>query len=140
MHELALAEAVLSAAREVAEREGLERVTKVAVRLGALQRISVPTFEFCVNEVRPGAGSKLAEADVQVEIEPVELACRPCGRHFGIEQANALEGDRAEAVHFIPELVHAFIACPDCASVDFEVVKGRGVLIASIEGEGGHGA
>jgi hydrogenase nickel incorporation protein HypA/HybF len=41
----------------------------------------------------------------------------------------------AEAVHFIPELAHAFLQCPSCGSPDFEMLAGRGVSIGSIEAE-----
>lgn len=135
MHELALAEAVLSAARETAEREGFKRVTKLVVSLGELQQISIPSFEFCLKEVRPSAGPLVTEAEIVLQTEPAELSCRPCARTFSLADARAPEGDNAEAVHFIPELVHAFVSCPSCGSVDFAVLRGRGVSISSIEGE-----
>ena len=45
------------------------------------------------------------------------------------------DDDAAEAIHFVPELAHAFMRCPDCGSPDFEVAAGRGVAISGIEGE-----
>jgi hydrogenase nickel incorporation protein HypA/HybF len=38
-----------------------------------------------------------------------------------------------EAVHFLPEAAHAYLRCPRCGSVDFDVAAGRGVSIVSIE-------
>ena len=38
-------------------------------------------------------------------------------------------------IHFVPELAHAYLRCPDCSSADFEVLGGRGVSIDAIEGE-----
>ena len=40
-----------------------------------------------------------------------------------------------EAIHFIPELAHAFLECPSCQSPDFELLQGRGVSIGAIEGD-----
>ena len=41
----------------------------------------------------------------------------------------------SESIHFVPELAHAFLRCPDCDGADFEVVAGRGVVLQELEGE-----
>ena len=45
-----------------------------------------------------------------------------------------VDHDQLESIHFIPELAHAFMACPGCESPDFEVLEGRGVWIECVEG------
>jgi hydrogenase nickel incorporation protein HypA/HybF len=47
-----------------------------------------------------------------------------------------IEDDIKEAIHFLPEAVHAYISCPNCGSFDFEIVGGRGVYIRRIEAVG----
>lgn len=135
MHELALAEAVLSAALEAAEREGIARIRRIAVRIGELQRIRRDVFEFALREVLPADEPRLESVRIQLETDRARLRCRPCGREFGLADASGPTGaDQAEAIHFVPELAHAFVSCPGCGSPDFEVSGGRGVTIEAIEG------
>ncbi len=134
MHELALAEAVLRTAEALATKDGFHRVSKVIVRLGALQSIRPATFEHCLTQLSADAGAGLAEAEFALETDAAAFVCRRCDRRFGLFETPALDDDEKEAVHFLPELVHAFVRCPDCNSADYDVVAGRGVTIAAIEG------
>ncbi len=135
MHEWALAEGVVVTALEEADRLGFERIDALRVTIGELQQISKDVFEFAVAEVLPKSHPKLARAAIALEIEPAGFRCRRCAREFSLaDVAGALGDDEGEAVHFVPELAHAFLACPDCESPDFEVVRGRGVWIAEIRG------
>ena len=71
-----------------------------------------------------------------VQIEPATFRCRACGGAFLLRDAVGAEGDdEREAIHFVPELAHAFMTCPTCRSPDFEIVAGRGVAIEAIDGE-----
>jgi len=136
MHELALAEAVIATALREAEKEGMHALTRIDVRVGELQRISREGFEFALKEVLPRTEPRLAGTEILLEIEPAGFRCRPCGREFDLSEISGPAGrDQAEAIHFIPELAHAFLRCPACESPDFEVVRGRGVSIESLEGE-----
>jgi hydrogenase nickel incorporation protein HypA/HybF len=135
VHELALADAVVTTALQVADREGLAEITRLDVRIGELQQIDVGVFEFALKEVIPAGEPRLASAAIVVKTEPAELRCRPCGHGFGLEETRGPRGeDESEAIHFIPELAHSFLRCPRCKSPDFELVRGRGVSIGSIEG------
>ena len=136
MHEFALADAVITTALREAEKEGIERIKRIEVRVGELQRIKTTTFEFALREVLPRREPRLADTEILVEVDRAEFRCRPCGNVFGLADAGGPQGkDESEAIHFIPELAHAFLECPQCQSPDFELVQGRGVSIASIEGE-----
>lgn len=136
MHELALADAVIATALEAAERENLRRITRIEVRVGELQRIRRDVFEFALKEVMPESEPRLARAEITLEIEPARFECRACGRDFTLADATGSEDEEhSEAIHFIPELAHAFLQCPHCRSPDFELREGRGVRIESLEGE-----
>ncbi len=136
MHELALAEAVLDAALETAELEGLSLLTRIEIRLGELQQIGKETFGFVLGEIMPAAEPRLASTRIDVVVEPARFRCRRCEERFCMSQAVGPENvDAAEAIHLIPELAHAFLRCPACCSPDFEVTQGRGVSIHAIEGE-----
>ena len=138
MHEFALADAVITTALREAEKAGIERIQRIEVHVGELQRIRTDTFEFALREVLPKREPRLKETEIVVEVDLAEFRCRPCGATFGLGEAGGPQGkDESEAIHFIPELAHAFLECPNCNSPDFELLQGRGVSIASIEGESG---
>jgi hydrogenase nickel incorporation protein HypA/HybF len=136
MHEFALAEAVVATALDVARKEGLSVLTRVDVGIGELQQIRRETFDFALREVLPHSEPRIAGTEFRVEIEPARFRCRPCTREFGLrETGGPATKEDAEAIHFVPELAHAFLSCPRCKSPDFEVTAGRGVHIQSITGD-----
>ena len=136
MHEFALAEAVVATALDVAEKEGLSVLTRVDVGIGELQQIRRETFDFALREVLPHGEPRIAGTEFRVEIEPARFRCKPCAHEFALRETGGptTKAD-AEAIHFVPELAHAFLSCPRCNSPDFEVTAGRGVRIRRITGE-----
>lgn len=136
MHEMALAEAVVAAALETAEKNGIAKITKIEVRVGELQRIENDAFRFAIEELIPVSEPRIAGAVLEVATDPARCLCRACGRAFGLADVPAPDDhESSEAIHFIPELAHAFLRCPGCASPDFEVTGGRGVTLGAIEGD-----
>lgn len=132
MHEWALAEAVLDSVR--AQAAG-RRVLRVVLRLGELQSIDPEVLLGGLQAL--AAGTALEAAAFATETEPAELACLACGRQWGLRELPLDGGDQAEAVHFLPEAMHAYLRCPGCGSPDLRVRSGRGLTIASIELEEG---
>lgn len=132
MHEWALAEGVISTAIELAEEEGAGGVAKINVRMGSLQQVDREIFDLALREIAEGT---IAEgAEVNVEMEEAVLECRSCGKEWSFEESRGeLTEEESESIHFIPDLAHAYIRCPSCGSPDFEIKKGRGVWIGSIE-------
>ena len=140
MHEFALADAVVTTALRAAKENGIATIERVEVRIGELQRISRETFEFALSEMMPNQHPMLGAAKLDLVVEPATFRCRPCGREFALDDTGGpkdKDKDEAEAIHFIPELAHAYLACPACSSPDFEVLTGRGVTIGAIEGDSG---
>lgn len=130
MHEWALAEAVIAAASQTAEKEGLKKVTEVKIRIGEMQQIERDIFCFALSRLKP---TKFEETKFKVKSEKAELKCRACGHAWPLS-TNRLDRGSAEAIHFIPEVAHTYVKCPECGSPDFEVVKGRGVWLETIKG------
>ena len=132
MHEWALAEAVISTVLDVAAKESAKEVVEITIVIGALQQIDLEVFKFAMSTLVKGT---IAEnAKIIYENEPTILKCRVCGHEWSLEDAlNQLDEEIREAIHFVPELSHTYIKCPKCGSVDFEVIKGRGVYIKSIK-------
>jgi hydrogenase nickel insertion protein HypA len=135
MHELALADSVLKAALSAADDAGMDRIERIVVRVGELQQIKGELFEFSLTNVLPAKDARLAGVEFDVSEELVLFQCRSCGTEYGRDEAGIDDdGDQGEAIHFIPELSHAFARCPSCGSPDFDIRAGRGITLVRIDG------
>ncbi len=130
MHEWALAEGVIQTAMGVAEKQGLEKITEIVVRIGELQQIEHDILQFALEQLRT---SLMKDAKFTLETVPGKLKCRICSKEWTFNPQSVAE-DESEAIHFVPEVAHVYISCPSCDSPDFQVLEGRGVLLASIKG------
>jgi hydrogenase nickel incorporation protein HypA/HybF len=130
MHEWALAEAVISTASQLAEKEGLKEVIEVKIKVGELQQVELDIFKFALTQLKT---AKFKNAKFNIEAVKAELKCRACGHHW-LFNKEKLNGNVKEAIHFVPEVAHTYVKCPKCGSPDFEVVQGRGVWLESIRG------
>ncbi len=130
MHEWALAEAIISSAIEIAERKGFTEVKEVRIKVGELQQVETSILEFALSELKAG---KLKNAKFVIETVKAKLRCRVCNHLWDFSQER-LNNESKEAIHFVPEAIHAYIKCPKCGSLDFEIFEGRGVLLESIKG------
>jgi len=130
MHEWALAEAVIAAASQIAEKEGLKEVTEVKVKVGELQQVELDILEFALSHLKT---SKFKNTGFTIETAKAELKCRVCGYEWAFQKEGLGEYTK-EAIHFVPEIAHAYFKCPRCGSPDFEILQGRGVWLESIKG------
>jgi hydrogenase nickel incorporation protein HypA/HybF len=136
MHEWALAEAIIAATSEIAEKEGLREVKEVNIRVGELQQIELDILEFALSQLKP---DKFKNVNFCMRIVKAVLKCRACGSKWSFRKEE-LDKSISEAIHFIPEVAHAYIKCPKCGSPDFEILRGRGVWLEGIKGvENGSG-
>ncbi len=131
MHEWALAEAVVSSTTVAAEKEGLERVVTVNIKIGELQQIDLEIFKFALSQL---FSAKYKNVKIKITRTRATLKCKACGHQWLFNKIGLDEHVR-EAIHFVPEVAHSFIRCPVCTSPDFDVIQGRGVLIENIIGE-----
>jgi len=137
MHEWALAEAVIATVIEESRKEGLEEVTKVKLKIGELQQLETEIFEFALTEIaKVECVSLLTKMKVEMDIERAVFRCRVCGNEWAFDNMSGMSEEENEAIHFAPEVAHAYIRCPSCKSPDFEVLQGRGILIEYIKGTG----
>lgn len=130
MHEWALAEAVIASISEIIEVEGFDKIEEVKIKVGELQQLEHEILKFALSQMRP---DRLKYVKFTIEVAKAELRCRACDNAWYFNR-NDLDEQAAEAVHFIPEVIHAYVRCPKCGSPDFEVSKGRGLWIESIRG------
>ena len=136
MHEWALAESILVAAVEAAEKEKFKKIKKINVEIGELQQISMEAFEFAISEIINEQGGMLKGTKVRFKTEEGKLVCNNCGHEWSFsDMKKMINEDQGESIHFIPEVAFVHSRCPKCKSPDFNISKGRGVSISSIKGE-----
>ncbi len=106
MHELAIAESVIST---VLERiDGPVRV--VRLRVGRLSGVVPDALAFCFELA--AAGTALEGATLEIEDLPGTARCRTCGVEFS--------------------MADAFLLC-ECGSADVELLTGRELAVTSVE-------
>jgi hydrogenase nickel incorporation protein HypA/HybF len=130
MHEWALAEAILTSAKQIAEKEKLKEVTGVTIKVGELQQVERDILRFALSEMKPEI---FKNAKFRILKAKTTLKCKVCGTIWQFN-ANKVDKNTAEAIHFVPEVAHSYIKCPKCGSPDFEIVSGRGVWLENIKG------
>jgi hydrogenase nickel incorporation protein HypA/HybF len=130
MHEWALAEAIIAAASEVAEKERLKEVKEVKIKVGELQQLEVDILEFALSQLKP---ARFKNARFSIKIIKAKLKCRVCCYTWFFRKEK-LDKNTSEAIHFVPEIAHTYIKCPKCGSPDFEILHGRGLWLESIKG------
>jgi hydrogenase nickel incorporation protein HypA/HybF len=107
MHELAIAESVVSA---VLEHTGGRQVSEVRLRVGQLSGVVPDALLFCFDLA--AAGTPLEGASVEIEEVEAHAHCRTCGVDFA--------------------MIDSFLLC-DCGSADVELLAGRELALASVE-------
>lgn len=136
MHEWALAEAVCTTALTVAKKEQLATITKITIKIGELQQINHEVFKEIMNTIIPEQFPLLKKTKLLLEKEPTTLQCKRCNHTWTFSQMkNKISEEEAESIHFIPEVAFVHTRCPHCSQPDFDIIKGRGVCIQTIQGE-----
>lgn len=135
MHEWALAESIVLAAVEAAQKENLRTITEITVQIGELQQIEKEIFLFALRELAKSQKPKITDNAFHLKTEKSTLTCKTCGQGWTYsDMKKKFKETESEAIHFIPEVVFVHARCPHCGSPDFEITKGRGVVLSSIKG------
>jgi hydrogenase nickel incorporation protein HypA/HybF len=135
MHEWALAESIVMAAVDAAQKERLKTITEITVRIGELQQIEKEIFLFALNELAQSQKPNIKNDAFHLKTEKSTLTCKTCGQIWKYsDMKKQLNEGESESIHFIPEVVFVHARCPFCGSPDFEITKGRGVTLTSIKG------
>ncbi len=131
MHEWALAEAVIIAATQLAEKANLKQITEVTIKIGEIQQIDRPIFRFALTQLKPDI---LKKAKFKMIKAKAKLKCNKC-QNIWLFGKQKMDKNTKEAIHFVPEVAHTYIKCPKCGSPDFEIIEGRGIWLENIKGE-----
>jgi len=136
MHEWALAESVVATIIKETENNNIKNISKVIIKVGELQQLDLVILRFALENIIESHGLSLDMSRIIIDMDKGELKCKVCGRMWSFDESlKRLQDSETEAIHFIPEIAHIYIRCPECKSPDFEILRGRGVYIESIEGE-----
>lgn len=136
MHEWALAESVVVTIIKETENNNIKNISKVIIKVGELQQLNLVILRFALENIIESYGLSLDMSRIIIDMDKGELKCKVCGRVWSFDESlKRLQDSETEAIHFIPEIAHIYIRCPECKSPDFEILRGRGVYIESIEGE-----
>lgn len=130
MHEWAIAEAIVKELENILSKN--RRIRRIKIITGELQNIDKHILsqylEMMMGEVAP-------DVKYSIETEEAVFKCNLCGYKWRLKDLE-LSDEVREAVHFVPEAIHAYIKCPRCGSTDFDVIAGRGVkLVYEVDGE-----
>ena len=114
MHELGVVFSIIDVLKETAEEQGLSRIYKVSVDLGEVSGVVTDFFQ----DAWQWASDKddlTRGAELEVNTVDAVTVCNACGRTYG-----TVEHGRV---------------CPHCGSPDTELLRGRELLIRSVEAE-----
>jgi len=130
MHEWALAEAIITTATQIAQKEKLKQVTEVTIRVGELQQVEREILRFALTQMK---SEGFMNTKFRFLSAKTTLKCRVCGTNWQFKKEK-LDKATMEAIHFVPEVAHTYIKCPKCGSPDFEISGGRGIWLDNIKG------
>jgi hydrogenase nickel incorporation protein HypA/HybF len=112
MHELKIAEDLVTIVLDTARGKHLSKVSRVNITFGQLVQIVPEIFEFAFREI---VRNSIAEAaELNIEIVQVKMKCKNCGNDFQVKENR--------------------FACNICNSTDLEIIQGKELFIKSIEG------
>lgn len=80
MHELSIAQEILRMISSEQARQGFQSVSRIKLRAGALSGINPRSLQFAFEVVR--ADTCAARAEIEMEVEPLEILCRTCGHRM----------------------------------------------------------
>lgn len=120
VHEWALAESIIL----YLQNNGVRKARKLVVKIGLLQSIDKEILSFALAELSKENSISIENIEI-LEEEPL-LKCNRCGFEWSIN-VSSMSGEIKESIHFLPESIYAYYKCPRCNSIDYEILKGRGL-------------
>lgn len=110
MHELSLAQSILSAAENAVPENSIAVVISVGLQIGELSGVEIESLEFAFSVIK--ADTLLQNAELNIQIIKGEAACAECKKIFPVSSYG--------------------ISCPQCKSYSMKILKGREMRILNI--------
>ena len=115
MHELSIAQSLLDIVVEESGKNGIERVRAIRLQIGEFAAVVPEALTFCFEMV--SRDTVAAGAALEIEAIPVVARCGSCGSTFEVKDQVFL--------------------CAECGEPVFEILSGRELSVASIDGDTG---
>ncbi len=111
MHELAIAENIVTAVLAEMARRRISRIRAIGLRIGDLTDVVPEALEFGFEAITKD--TDLEKTELKIEHIPLKGRCNSCRQEFPLER-------------------YLFI-CPECGSHDVDVIEGQELDIAFLE-------
>jgi hydrogenase nickel incorporation protein HypA/HybF len=111
MHELSIAQDILSVIRQYVPQEETSNIENVKVRIGDMSGVVAESLEFCFQAIT--SGTEFENANLVIEKIPFILKCNLCGKESSNE--------------------YGIRVCPDCSSTDTKVISGLEMQVTEVE-------
>ena len=112
MHELAIAQGIITAVRGSLTGEQEARVKRINVTVGEMTALHRDCLEFAFNAIT--TGTSLEGVELTLEYVKSVFRCKGCGGEFEPEDG-------------------FFSPCPDCGGHGVDVVKGNELFVRSVD-------
>jgi len=113
MHEYSVVQSLLEQTEKFAAEHEAQRVTKVIVKIGVMSGVEPHLLQIAFDTFKEKTVCDGAE--FVMNVQPVMVECRACGAHSELE-----------AMHY---------RCPQCESLEVDVVDGEDMFLMSLEME-----
>jgi len=110
MHELSIAQSILSIAEDAVPENSNAVVTGVGLEIGELSGIEIESLEFAFSVIK--ADTLLQNAELNIQIIKGEAVCSDCTTIFPVSTYGT--------------------CCPQCKSYSMKILKGREMRVLNI--------
>jgi len=136
MHETSIALSILATVEDVFKNvPDAKKVKSILIRVGLLSLVDIEALRFALRVASRGTPAE--GADISILLEYPLFRCRVCGREWSLDKRALSEitgrYDIGSVMHLYPDVILEYLKCPYCGSTDIEIVKGRGVILDSVE-------
>ncbi|HOK52434.1 MAG: hydrogenase maturation nickel metallochaperone HypA [Bacteroidales bacterium] len=111
MHELSLAQSILSIVQQAIPPQQHERVRTIYLQIGTLSGIEIDALTFSFDIIKESSPFALASLDI--EIIEAQGKCNGCGTLFTYETYGT--------------------PCPRCGSFSIEIIRGKEMRVSGID-------
>lgn len=117
MHELSMAQGIIDAVLETAEKNDATEVTEIYIEVGRLAMLNPEQLRFLLDVLVEDTIAENAKIDIS-EI-PVTIKCPECGYEG--------EADLDDSDHYAP-----IIECPKCENLRISILGGKDCIVKNI--------
>jgi len=116
MHEYSIVQSLIDLAEENARKNNGKKVTKLEIKVGVLSGVEIPLLQTAFDTFKED--TICSDAEFIIISQPIVVKCKNCN------QENTLKKNEYE--------------CPNCQSVNLEILDGEEMYLMSLELETWH--